>query len=436
MINKLRSISLGNWILIGMVLGLIFGLILNFWVHNPFIKDVILMENVFYLSGNLFIKLMKMLVVPLVFCSIILSLASITDIRKLATIGARSIAFFMFTTIISIVLSLIMATIIRPGVGLNIPASESVSNSTSMTLSNLILNIFPENPLNALTNGEMLPIILFGVLVGFILIKLKDETPTAYKIFDELNNLMMKLIGIIMKIAPIGIFCMMARTFGSLGFESILPLAIFIGCIILVTLMQIFMIYPIIFVIFTKANPFKFYRKFLPAMFFAFSSASSSAPIPLSIEKLEQMGISHNISLFTIPLGSSLNKSGSAVFFSVGFLFTAQAYGIDFGATALLTAIIIILMATISSPSVPMASVFTLSMILSMVGLPIAIIDLITGIYNIIGMFNALSNITGKGICTSIVAHQYKSFDMEMFNEKEKIRICSLLRSNLIILIK
>ena len=419
MFNYLRKISLGNWILIAMILGMLTGLFLNFYVEDPLIKNYILMDNVFYVGGELFIRLMKMLVVPLVFCSIIMSLASITDIRKLATIGARSIAFFMFTTIISIVLSLIMATIIRPGVGLNIPASESVSNSTSMTLSNLILNIFPENPLNALTNGEMLPIILFGVLVGFILIKLKDETPTAYKIFDELNNLMMKLIGIIMKIAPIGIFCMMARTFGSLGFESILPLAIFIGCIILVTLMQIFMIYPIIFVIFTKANPFKFYRKFLPAMFFAFSSASSSAPIPLSIEKLEQMGISHNISLFTIPLGSSLNKSGSAVFFSVGFLFTAQAYGIDLGTTTLLTAIIVILMATISTPTVPMASVFTLSMILSMVGLPIAIIDLITGIYNIIGMFNALSNITGNGICTSIVAHQYKSFDMDTFNERE-----------------
>ena len=130
------------------------------------------------------------------------------------------------------------------------------------------------------------------------------------------------------------------------------------------------------------------------------------------------MGVSHNISLFTIPLGSSLNKSGSAVFFSVGFLFTAQAYGIDFGATALLTAIIIILMATISSPSVPMASVFTLSMILSIVGLPIAVIDLITGIYSIIGMFNALSNLTCNGVCTSAVAYQYNSFDMDKFNEK------------------
>jgi len=417
MFNYLRKLSLGNWILIAMILGTLTGLFLNFYVKNPFIKNFILMDNVFYVGGELFIRLMKMLVVPLVFCSIVMSLASITDIRKLGTVGAKSIGFFMLTNIISIVIALVIGTIIRPGEGLNITASEAASNSVSMTLTDIILNIFPENPLNALTNGEMLPIIFFGVLLGYILIKLKDETSTLYNLFDELNHIMMKLINVIMKIAPIGIFCMMARTFGSIGFETIIPLTAFIGCIILVTAIQIFVIYPIIFVIFTKANPLKFYRKFLPAMFFAFSSASSSAPIPLSIEKLDEMGVSHDISLFTVPLGTSLNKSGSAVFFSVGFLFTAQAHGIDFGTTALLTAAIIILMATISTPTVPMASVFTLSMILTIVGLPIAVISMITGIYNLIGMFNALSNITGNGICTSAVAYQYKSFDMDMFNE-------------------
>ena len=417
---NLRKISLGNWILIAMVLGTLVGFFLNFYVDDPFIKNFILMDNVFYLGGDLFIKLMKMLVVPLVFFSIIMSIASISDIRKLTTVGARSIVFFILTNILSIVLALIMATIVQPGAGLNLHASETVPNSVNMTLTDTILNIFPENPVHALINGDMLPIILFGVLIGYILIKLKDQTSTVYSIFDELNNIMMKLINIIMKIAPIGIFCMMARTFGSIGFESILPLTKLIGCIVLVIAIQIFVIYPIIFAIFTRANPLKFYRKFLPAMFFAFSSASSSAPIPLSIEKLDEMGVSHGISLFTIPLGNSLNKNGSAVFFGVGLLFVAQAYGIDFGLIALLTAIIVILMSTISSPAVPMASVFTLSMILSIVGLPIGLIDLITGIYNVIGMFNALSNITGNAICTSVVAHQYNSFDMDIFNDKKK----------------
>ena len=422
MFNYLRKISLGNWILIAMILGIFAGLFLNFFVENPFIKNFILMDNVFYLGGDLFIRLMKMLVVPLVFCSIIMSLASLSDIRKLGTIGARSILFFMLTNILSIFLALGLAMIIQPGAGLNMPTSNLTTNSTaSMTLTDTILNIFPENPLQALTNGEMLPIILFGILIGYILIRLKDETSTVYNLFDELNNLMMKLTGVIMKIAPIGVFCMMARTFGTLGFESILPLTKFIGCIILVIAIQIVVVYPIIFVIFTRANPLKFYRKFIPAMFFAFSSASSNAPIPLSIEKLDEMGVLHDISLFTIPLGTSLNKNGSAVFFSVGVLFAAQTYGINFATAALLTVIITILMATISTPTVPMASVFTLSMIFSMIGLPIVIIDLITGIYNIIGMFNALSNITGNGICTSIVAYQYESFDMDIFNEKKKL---------------
>ena len=421
MLNYLRKISLGNWILIAMILGILTGVFLNFHVENDFIKNYILMDNIFYLGGDLFIRLMKMLVVPLVFCSIIMSIASVSDIRKLGTIGARSILFFLFTNIISIIIALVLGAIIKPGVGLTIPTSQLMTNSTtSMTLTDTILNIFPENPLNALIDGEMLPIILFGILIGFILIKLKDETSTVYSLFDELNHIMMKMTNFIMKIAPIGVFCMMARTFGTLGFESILPLAKFIGCIILVIAIQIFVFYPIIFIIFTRANPLKFYRKFWPAMFFAFSSASSNAPIPLSMEKLDEMGVSHDVSLFTIPLGSSLNKSGSAVFFSVGVLFAAQAYGIDFGTTALLTVFITILMGTISSPTVPMASVFTLSMIFNIIGLPISVIDLMIGIYTLIGMFNALSNLTGNGICTSIVAYQYNSFDMDIFNEKKK----------------
>ena len=417
MFNYLRKISLGNWILIAMSLGILTGLFLNFYVDNTFIKNFILRDNVFYVGGELFIRLMKMIVVPLVFCSIIMSLASISDIQKLATIGARAIIFFMLTNILSIVIALVLGTVIQPGVGLNIPTSESISNSmTSMSLTDTILNIFPENPLSALTNGEMLPVILFGVIIGYILIRLKDETRTVYNLFDELNNIMMKLTNIIMKIAPIGIFCMMARTFETIGFESILPLTKFIGCILLVIAILIFVVYPIMFAIFTRANPLKFYRKFLPAMFFAFSTASSSAPIPLAIEKLDEMGVSHDISLFSIPLGNSLDKNGSAVFFGVGVLFTAQAYGIDFSTTLLLTAIISILMATISTPAVPMASVFTLGMILTMIGLPIAVTDLIVGIYNLIGMFNALCNITSYGICTAIVAYQYDSFDMDTWS--------------------
>ena len=420
----LRKISLGNWILIAMVLGILTGMFLNFYVDNPYIKDFILMDNVFYLGGDVFIRLMKMLVVPLVFCSIVMSIASVSDIRKLGTVGLRSLVFFMLTNLISIFLALALGSIIQPGAGLHMSASQAMSNSTaSMTLTETILNIFPENPVSALTNGEMLPIILFGILFGFILIKLKDETHTVYNIFDEVNNLMMKLTDVIMKIAPIGVFCMMARTFGTLGFESILPLSELIGCIVVIIAIQIFVIYPILFVIFTRANPIKFYRKFWPAMFFAFSSASSSAPILLSLEKLDEMGVSHDISLFAISLGNSLNKSGSAVFFSVGVLFAAQAYGMDFGTTVLLTLIITILLATISSPSVPMASVFTLAMIFNIVGLPIAVIDLITGIYNIIGMFNALSNITSNGICASIVAYQYDSFDMDTFNDKKPERL-------------
>ena len=267
MLSYLRKLSLENWILIAMILGIFVGLFLNFYVEDPFINFV-LMDNVFYLGRDLFIRLIKMLVVPLVFCSIVMSLASVSDIRKLGTIGVRSMLFFILTNLIAIVISLVLGIVITPGAELSVPTPELASNSTgAMTLTDIILNIFPENPLHALTNGDMLPIILFGILVGFILIQLKDEISTVYNLFGELNNLMMKLTSIIMKIAPIGVFCLIARTFATIGFESILPLSEFIGCIILAVAIQVFVVYPIIFVIFTKANPLKFYRKFMPAMF-------------------------------------------------------------------------------------------------------------------------------------------------------------------------
>ncbi|WP_295116117.1 dicarboxylate/amino acid:cation symporter [uncultured Methanobrevibacter sp.] len=286
-------------------------------------------------------------------------------------------------------------------------------------MTDLVLNIIPENPLNALANSEMLSVIILGAIMGFILIKLSQKTPTLNNVFKESKNVMIAMTGVILKIAPFGVFCLMARTFGTLGFESVFPLAKFIDCVILGLVIQLFIVYPFILVIFTKVNHLRFYRKFMSVMFFAFSTLSSNATIPLNMNKLEDIGISRDISSFTVPLGATINKNGTIIMQSVTAMFAAQYCGIDLGTSAIITLIITVIIASTSTPTVPMASVFTLSMILSMVGLPIAIIDLITGIYNIIGMFNALSNITGKGICTSIVAHQYKSFDMDTFNERE-----------------
>lgn len=421
MLNKLKKISLGNWILIGMVLGLIFGLFLNFHVHNTFIKDIIFMDNVFYLGGNLFIKLMKMLVVPLVFCSIVVGVASISDIKTLGSIGGTTILVYLVTTAIAVTVALVIGMVIKPGLGLNmVTAAQNTNVTINQTMADTILNMVPDNPLNSLANGDMLPVIIFGVLIGIILAKLKEETQLVSDIFDQGNKIMMEMTSIVMKFAPIGVFCLMAKTFGGLGIEGILPLSKYVVCVLIGLAIQAFLVYPSLLVVFARLNPIKFFKRFTSVMFFAFSSSTSNATIPLNMDKLEEMGVSRDVSSFTIPLGATINMDGTAIMQGVAVMFAAQAYGIDLGTSALLTVIFTAVMASIGTAGVPSVGLVTLTMVFNSVGLPVEAIGIIFGIDHILDMFRTAVNVTGDAICTIIVSFRNKAMDVDIFNGKKK----------------
>ena len=419
--NRLKEISLGNWILISMVLGLIVGLILNFYITDPFIKNVILIDNVFYLGGTLFIKLMKMLVVPLVFCSIIVGVTSISDIRKIGTIGGRVILIYLITTALAVSIALLIAGIIEPGIGLNMAGLADPSNvTTNVTITSTILSMIPDNPLNSLANGDMLSVIIFGVIVGYILAKLKEETATVNKLFSEGNAIMMEMTNIVMKFAPIGVFCLIAKTFATLGFEGLMPLSKYIVCLLLALAVQAFIVYPTLMVIFTRLNPIKFFKRFFSVMLFAFSSSSSNATIPLTLETLSEMGVSKEVSSFTIPLGATINMDGTAIMQGVVVMFAAQAYGIDLGLSALLTVIFTAVMASIGTAGVPSVGLITLNMVFASVGLPTDAIGIIMGIDHILDMIRSAVNVTGDAICTIIVSFKNKSVDLDVYNGKKK----------------
>ena len=421
MINRLKEISLGNWILISMILGLIVGLILNFYVTNTFIKEVVLINNVFYLGGNLFIKLMKMLVVPLVFCSIIVGVTSISDIKKIGSIGGRAILIYLLTTALAVSIALLIAGIVEPGMGLNMTGLADPSNvTTNVTVTSTILDMIPDNPLNSLANGDMLPVIIFGVIVGFILAKLKEETETINKLFTEGNTVMMEMTNIVMKFAPIGVFCLIAKTFATLGMDGLMPLSKYVACVILALAVQAFIVYPTLLVIFTRLNPIKFFKRFFSVMLFAFSSSSSNATIPLTLEKLSEMGVSKDVSSFTIPLGATINMDGTAIMQGVVVMFAAQAYGIDLGLSALITVIFTAVMASVGTAGVPSVGLITLNMVFASVGLPTDAIGIIMGIDHILDMIRSAVNVTGDAICTIIVSFKNKSVDLDMFNEKKK----------------
>lgn len=416
---NIKKISLGNWMLIGMVLGFIVGMILNFYVTDQFIKDIILLNNVFYLGGTGFIKLMKMLVVPLVFFSIVVGVASISDIKKIGSIGGRAIGIYLITTALAVSIALMIASVIQPGLGLNMSGVAQANVTTNVTVTDTILSMIPDNPFSSLANGDMLPVIIFGVLVGVILATLRDETNIINEFFIQGNTIMMEMTRIVMKFAPIGIFCLMAKTFATLGFDGLIPLAKYIGCVLLCLAIQAFLVYPSLMVIMTRLNPIKFFRKFIPVMFFAFSSSTSNATIPLNLAKLSELGISREISSFTIPLGATINMDGTAIMQGCAVMFAAQAYGMDLGMTALLTVVFTAVMASIGTAGVPSVGLITLNMVFASVGLPVDAIGIIMGIDHILDMFRTAVNVTGDAICTIIVSFKNKAIDLDLFNGKK-----------------
>lgn len=421
MLDKFKKISLGNWILIGMILGFIVGLILNFWVKDPFIKDIVLIDNVFYIGGTVFIKLMKMLVVPLVFCSIVVGVASISDIRKICKIGGTTILIYLLTTALAITIALLIAGIIKPGEGLNMAGLAQANLTATQSMADTLINIIPDNPINSLAAGDMLPVIIFGVLIGIILAKLREETKTVNKLFEEGNTIMMEMTSIVMKFAPIGVFCLMAKTFAGLGFGGLMPLLKYIGCVLLGLAIQAFIVYPSIMVILTRLNPIKFFKRFISVMFFAFSSSTSNATIPLNMEKLSEMGVSRDISSFTIPLGATINMDGTAIMQGCAVMFAAQAYGIDLGTSALITVVFTAVMASVGTAGVPSVGLITLNMVFNSVGLPVDAIGIIMGIDHLLDMFRTAVNVTGDAICTIIISFRSKALDLDVFNGKKEI---------------
>ena len=407
-------------IFIALIVGAIFGMVLHYAVPSGHIKDNILVDGVLYIVGQGFIRLMKMLVVPLVFCSIVCGSMAIGDTKKLGTVGVRTLAFYLATTALAICVALAMGNLLDPGVGLDMSKisanAAEVQTMESTSMATTILNIIPDNPLKSLATGEMLQIIVFALIVGIILAKLGEKTETVGNFFSQFNDIIMEMTMMVMSLAPIGVFCLISRTFAGIGFSAFLPLAKYMIGVLLALCVQCFVVYLGLLKIFSGLNPFKFIRNFFPVMAFAFSTATSNATIPMSIDTLaKKMGVSKRISSFTIPLGATINMDGTAIMQGVAVVFAAQAFGIALTPADYVTVIGTATLASIGTAGVPSVGLVTLTMVFNSVGLPVEAIGLIMGIDRILDMARTAVNITGDAVCTTIVAHQNNAIDKEVF---------------------
>lgn len=421
--NKKTKMGLTTKIFIGLIGGLLLGVILNLWVPHSTVRDDILVDGVFYVVGNGFIRLMKMLVVPLVFCSLVCGSSAIGDTKSLGKVGGKTIVFYLLTTALAVTVAITVATVVRPGVGLDMSSIETGETTVAenVSVADTILNIIPENPIGALADGTMLQIILFALLIGVLLAKMGERTELVANLFNQCNELMMEMTNLVMALAPVGVFCMIAKTFANLGFDAFLPLLKYMGSVLLGLLIQCLVVYMLLLVIFTRLNPGKFLKKFFPVMAFAFSTSTSNATIPMNIDTLEErIGVSRKISSFTIPLGATINMDGTSIMQGVAVVFAAQAYGMQLGAQGYLTVIATATLASIGTAGIPSVGLVTLSMVFTAVGLPVEAIMLIMGVDRILDMIRTAVNITGDAVCTTIVAHQNGDLDREVFNRMEE----------------
>lgn len=415
--NKKRT-DLTTKVLVGLVLGLIVGIIV-FQLPSGVLKDTILINGIFQLVGQVFLRGIMMLVVPLVFISLVNGVASMGDIKKLGRVGVKTVAFYLTTTAFAIVIALFLGYLLKPGLGLDLSAVEVVETtiSTKTSLVQILYEMVPRNPIMAMADGNMLQIIVFAILTGVGLSVLDQKAEFLLKLFESLNDLIMKLVEIVMLFAPIGVFGLIARTFSTAGDSALIPLIKYIGTVYIGLIIHMFLVYGGLLKGMTGLSLKTFYKKFLPAMSVAFSTASSNATVPVSSEIAEkELGISKNISAFTIPLGATINMDGTAIMQGVATFFIAQVYGFDLTFNMIITVILTATLASIGTAGVPGAGTIMLSMVLQSIGLPLEGIGLIMGIDRLVDMGRTVTNITGDAVCTAIIASQEGELDRDIFN--------------------
>ncbi|MEG1502152.1 MAG: dicarboxylate/amino acid:cation symporter [Synergistaceae bacterium] len=390
-------------IAIGFLLGIVLGFIVGpMATKSVFIADILL--PALDLVGKIFLSLLKMLIVPLVFSSIITGAASIGDPKVLGRIGVKTVALYLTTTVVAVSLGLILGNIIAPGVGLSIEGAMGEAKQGA-TIMEVILGIFPANPLNALVEGKMLQVIVFVLFLGISATLVGEKGKRLLEFNESLAETMYRMTGIVMLTAPIGVFALISVTAAKYGVSVLAPfakviIAVFLGCIL-----QTIIVYSGMITLYIKKSPLWFFSGIKEAMLAAFVTRSSSGVLPISMRNVqENLGVSEKVSSFVLPLGATINMDGTAIYQGICALFIAQAFGIDLHFTEQLGIILTATLASIGTAGVPGAGLIMLSMVLTSAGLPIEGIGLVAGIDAVLDMARTCVNVTGDMCVSTIVA--------------------------------
>ena len=394
--------NLTKQIFLGFLFGIVVGLLTSLTELPNNFKNIFI--EFFSFGGDAFLKTIKMLVVPVVFFSLVNGVANLNNINSLGRIGLKSFLLYLTTTFLAITISLMVANFFNPGRGINLEFnSKLIEIEDPPSFLEIILNIIPNNPFQSLVNGEMLQVIFFAILLGSALSLIKEESAVK-NFFNDFNKIIMKILSFVMIIAPFGIFCLISKTFATQGLSSILELFKYFILVIIVLITHVIIVYLPIVKFYGGINLNKFFSGIKDALVFSFSTSSSSATIPVTLNCLKKnFHIKDNVASFTVPLGATINMDGTAIMQGVATVFIANLYGMDLVISDYISIILTATLASIGTAGVPGVGIIMLGMVLGQVGLPLEGIAIVMGVDRFLDMLRTSVNITGDAMVSIVV---------------------------------
>lgn len=414
-----KKLSLTTRIVIGMIAGIVLGLALRAFAADAMWVDSYLTNGLFNIIGQIFITSLKMLVVPLVFISLVVGTCSLSDPSKLGRLGGKAVGMYLITTAIAISIAIFSAVLVQPGANVERSSDTTFQPSEAPSLSQVIIDLFPDNPINAMAEGNMLQIIVFALLFGIAMALVGKPGERLKSFFDDLNEVIMKLVVILMNLAPYGVFALMAKLFTETGLSMIASLAQYFFLVFVVLIFHGFIVHPFLLSSLARVKPGIFLKKMRDAQLFGFSTASSNATLPITLETVtKRLGVRNSVGSFTVPLGATINMDGTSIMQGVATVFIAQVYGLDLSVTDYLMVILTATLASVGTAGVPGVGLIMLAMVLQQVGLPVEGIGLIIGVDRLLDMTRTAVNITGDAMVSCVVAKSEGDFDEEVYYDE------------------
>ena len=409
--------SLTQKILIGMVLGIAIGSTFNLIIAENTAFPFNFFSNFIDSIGKIFLSLLKLLVVPLVFFSLVVGVSNLRSSNQLASISFKSVGLYLLTTAIAIFTALAASSFFNMANGVALETSSTFASSAIPSLKDTFINLFPTNPVKAMAEGNMIQIIIFALLFGYGINKLSNDNSKIKNFFSDLNNIILNIVNFIIWLSPLGVFCLIFSSFYSLGISIIFTLINYFVVVFVVLIFHAVFTYSFLLISFANINPLKFFLKMKETLLFAFSTSSSSATMPITLKTVEEkLGVNKSISSFSVPLGATINMDGTAIMQGVATVFIAQVYQVELSLIQYLMVILTATLASIGTAGVPGVGLIMLAMVLQQVGLPVEGIALIIGVDRLLDMLRTAVNVSGDAMISCVVANSEKELDRTILN--------------------